>query len=169
MRPIHIEISTILAREPAEICAQILDTEQWRTFTGYSILPGVAQASFEKETPQIVGSRIRVKNTDGSTHVEEIIEWDVPRQIRLRFQEFQPPLQHLAEQFIETWSFQPTLDDVYSTQKKAQLSCVPNIEVTRAMDLYPKNWLGWLILLPVSRLMKKAFLQNLQSLINAER
>jgi hypothetical protein len=154
MRPIHIEISAILTSEPAEICAKILDTEQWRTFTGYSILPGIAHASFEKQTAEIVGSRIRVKNTDGSTHVEEIIEWDVPHQICLRFQEFQPPLQNLAEQFIETWRFRPTPSGV---------------EATRAMDLYPKNWIGWLLLLPISRLMKKAFLQNLQNLMNAER
>ena len=44
----------------------------------------------------MVGTRIRVTNTDGSTHVEEIVEWEPARRIRLRIGGFSPPLSRLA-------------------------------------------------------------------------
>lgn len=135
----HIEKSS------PEICAEILDTERWSEFEGYSILPGIKSAHFEVKTPEIVGSRIKVQNKDGSSHIEEIIEWDVTKRIALRFQEFNSPLQNLATHFIETWEFRKSPDGT---------------EASRIMTMYPKGLLGWLMLIPISKLMKKAFEKN---------
>lgn len=147
MRPIEIKVIGELDKSPAEICSQVLDTSRWSEFTGYSILPGVKQAHFEVKTPMLVGSRIRVQNTDGSTHVEEIIEWDEARKLSLKFQEFSTPLLGaIASQFIESWEF---------AQRGEKTQAI------RKMRMYPKNWLGWLVLLPISRLMQKAFEQSL--------
>lgn len=145
MKPIQINIHGSTNQTPHEICAFFLETERWPEFTGYSFLPGIKQARFENKTPDLVGSRIRVLNTDGSTHVEEIVEWDEDNKIVLRFQEFSAPLQHLATHFIETWEFRRV-----GTQT----------ELTRSMTFHPKGLLGWLMLIPISRLMKKAFEQN---------
>jgi hypothetical protein len=78
--------------------------------------------------------------------VEEIIEWDVFRRIAVRFQEFDSPLRNLATHFIEVWTFRETAGGT---------------EVTRSMTMYPKGIAGWLMLNPISRLMKKAFEKNL--------
>jgi hypothetical protein len=145
MKPIEIKITGHSQMSSQEICLQFLNTERWSDFEGYSILPGIKSAVFEIKVPGWVGSRIKVKNTDGSSHVEEIIEWNAEHKMALRFQEFDSPLRYLATHFVEAWTF----------NKSAQ-----GTEVTRAMSMYPKGILGWLVLLPISRLMKKAFEQN---------
>jgi len=147
MKPVEIKIVGYIQKSSSEICKEILDTERWSEFKGYSILPGIKYAHFEVKTPELVGSKIRVRNKDDSSHIEEIIEWDVPNKISLRFQEFNSPLQHLATHFIETWEFRNS----------------PNgTEASRIMTMYPKGLLGWLMLFPISKLMKKAFEKNLR-------
>jgi hypothetical protein len=80
---------------------------------------------------------------DGSSHVEEIVEWNTKERLVLRFQDFSPPLWNLAEKFTEEWSFSTGTDGTH---------------ITRKMSMYPKGALGFLFLLPISRLMKKAFM-----------
>lgn len=142
MKPIEISIRGYTKRSPQEICTEFLDTERWSDFKGYLMLPGIKSASFESKTPSIVGSRIKVQNTDGSSHVEEIIEWNVENKMALKFQEFDSPLKNFASHFIETWELVPTNNGT---------------EITRSIAMYPKGGVGWLMLLPISQLMKKAF------------
>ncbi len=146
MKPIEIKVHGRTQKSSQEMCETFLDTERWSEFTGYSILPGIKAAHFETRTPTVVGSRVKVFNTDGSSHVEEIIEWDVVNKIAMKFQEFDPPLKHLATHFIEEWSFSTSNHET---------------EVTRKLTMYPKGIFGWLMLQPISRLMKKAFEKNL--------
>ena len=146
MKPIEIKILGHTQKSSQEICLELLDTERWSEFTGYSILPGIEHAHFETKTPGLVGSRINVQNTDGSSHVEEIIEWDVDNKVALRFQEFDSPLKHLATHFVETWEFRKSANGT---------------EMSRTMTMVPKGIFGWFMLLPISRLMKKAFEKNL--------
>ena len=151
MKPIEIKIVSLIRKPSPEICQEILDTERWSEFKGYSILPGIKDAQFEVKNPQIIGSRIKVQNNDGSSHIEEIIEWDVSNRIALRFQEFDSPLRNLATHFIETWEFRKSSDGT---------------EASRIMTMYPKGVLGWLMLIPISRLMKKAFEENFRQTNN---
>jgi|GEM_PF-553295 hypothetical protein len=151
MKPIEIKIVGHIQKSSPEICREILDTERWSEFKGYLLLPGIKNARFESKTPELVGSRIKVQNNDGSSHIEEIIEWDVANRIALRFQEFNSPLQNLATHFIETWEFRKS----------------PNgTEASRIMTMYPKGVFGWLMLIPISKLMKKAFEENLRQTNN---
>jgi hypothetical protein len=76
-----------VAPEPGEIASQILDLANWTSFTGYGVLPGITSAEFEVRTPDVVGTRIRVTNTDRSSHVEEIVEWRPDRRVRLDMKE----------------------------------------------------------------------------------
>jgi hypothetical protein len=142
MKPIEIAITGHVEKTPEEICEEILVLERWSEFEGYSILPGIKHAQFETKTPNLVGSRIRVKNTDGSSHIEEIIEWNPASKVAFRFQEFQSPLRHLASYFVESWTFNE-LDE--------------GTQLSRAMSMVPRGVVGWLMLYPISRLMKKAF------------
>jgi len=91
---------------PSKIFDKMSDVSTWNTFDGYFLLPGIERAEYEVETEEMVGSVIRLHNSDGSTHTETIVEWSVPNRIRLRLGEFSPPLSRLATHFDETWTFE---------------------------------------------------------------
>jgi hypothetical protein len=149
MPPITIQVHATSRLTPQAICAGILEMERWPKFKGYGFLPGIKQAYFEDQTPTVVGSRIRVHNLDGSSHVEELVEWEPASTVVLKFQNFSPPLSYLAAHFIETWYFASTPTET---------------QITRAMSLYHKNWLGQIMFMWVAPLMQKAFAQHLQQL-----
>jgi hypothetical protein len=151
MKPVEISVAGHVRKSAEEMCLEILDTERWPEFKGYSILPGIKSAHFEVKTSEVIGSRIKVRNADGSTHVEEIIEWDVANRIALRFQEFDSPLRRLATHFIETWEFRKS---------------ATGTDATRFMRMYPKGLFARLILIPISGLMRKAFEAQLRQTID---
>ena len=100
MRPITFSCSETLVIPPV-IARQILDLDRWPEFQGYGVLPGIRAAQFEVRTPEVVGTRIRVTDTDGSTHVEQIVEWEPDRRLRLHMGEFRPRCPRLATGFDE--------------------------------------------------------------------
>jgi hypothetical protein len=106
VRPITFRCHFTSALVPEDIAGQILDLSQWPDFAGYGPLPGIRSAEFETRTPEVVGTRIRVTNRDGSSHVEEIVEWNPGERVRLRMGEFSAPLSRLATEFVETWEFE---------------------------------------------------------------
>ena len=79
MKPITFSCTETLPLAPGDIAGQILDLDKWTAFTGYGVLPGIKAAVFAVRTPGVVGTRIRVTNTDGSSHVEEVVEWHLDR------------------------------------------------------------------------------------------
>ena len=96
MNPITFTCHATLEITPEEIAQQILDVTKWLDFKGYGPLPGIRAAEFEVRTPEIVGSRIQVTNTDGSKHVEEIVEWQPAQRIQLQMKDFSAPLSRLS-------------------------------------------------------------------------
>jgi Polyketide cyclase / dehydrase and lipid transport len=106
MKPITFVCHETLPLAPEDIAAQILDVAKWPGFRGFWPIPGIKRAQFETRTPTITGSRIRVTNQDGSSHVEEIVEWQPGRRLQLRMGEFSAPLSRLATGFVETWEFE---------------------------------------------------------------
>jgi Polyketide cyclase / dehydrase and lipid transport len=149
MRPIRFSCTETLALLPADIAGRILDVAHWTDFTGYAVLPGIKAAEYEVRTPGVVGSRIRVVNTDGSSHVEEIIEWQSDQSLRLRMTEFSPPLSRLATEFVESWAFQRTNNST---------------SVTRTFELYPKSGLARPALWLISLLLKWAIARHLRQM-----
>lgn len=149
MKPIEIKTVFLAKETPQEICAAILDTERWTEFRGYSFLPGIKNASYDLKKPEVTGSRIKVICDDNSTYIEEIIKWDISNRIALKFKEFDAPLKYLATHFIEMCEFR-----IVSGKT----------EITRTVTMYPKNMLGWLLLIPVSRVMKKALEKHMEGI-----
>src|SRR5262249_7467667 len=127
MRPIAFVCTETLPLVPAAIAGRILDVAHWTDFQGFAFIPGIRTADFEVRTPAVVGSRIRVTNTDGSRHVEEIAEWQPERRVRLDMKDFAPPLSRLAAGFEEVWEFERIGDAT---------------RVTRAFRLHPKSALA---------------------------
>jgi hypothetical protein len=146
MHPIQFECQETIARSAREICTDIADLTRWPEFRGYMILPGIESATYEKHTEDMVGSRIRVRNTDGSGHVEEIREWRPGEAIVMTLAEFTPPLSRLADHFVESWHF-ATIDN-------ATL-------VTRHFQLFPKNATMRPLLWLISLFFKRAIAQHL--------
>ncbi len=89
-----------------EIAEHFLDAAIWPEFRGDGPIPGIQSAVFETSVPDILGSRIRVTNLDGSTHVEEIAEWLPGRRLQLQMGNFSGPLSRLATACVETWVFE---------------------------------------------------------------
>lgn len=141
MKPVQFACQTLLNLSAEGIAGQILDLDRWPEFPGYGPLPGIRRAEFEVRTPQIVGTRIRVTNRDGSTHVEEIVAWDLPRTVRLRMGGFSPPLSSLATGIDETWRF----------EERGPETCV-----VREFAIHPKSRLARPVLWLIARLLKRA-------------
>lgn len=149
MKPIKFNCKATLAIAPHEIAKQILDTSNWTDFKGYGPLPGIKLAEFEVKTPEVIGSRIRVYNTDGSTHVEEITEWLPERRVALRMQEFSAPLSWLATGIDETWEFERNGDTT---------------NVVRSFQLHARSALTRPFLWLIAKLLKRAIDRHLSQM-----
>jgi hypothetical protein len=146
MNPITFECEGTLPHSPEDIARQILDLARWADFKGYGPLPGIKAAAFEARTPAVVGTRIKVTNTDGSSHVEEIVEWEPDRRVRLEMKEIAPPLSRLAAGFEEAWEFERLGDGT---------------RVTRSFKVFPKSSFAWPLLWFISLLLKRAVARHL--------
>ena len=149
MRPITFACEAKLGGGSVEIAERILDTENWTDFDGYGPIPGIERAEFEIRTDGVVGSRVRVQNRDGSTHVEEIVEWDPKQRVVLHMQDLAPPLSRLVVRIVETWQFR-SVDGA--------------THVERSFALEPKS--GWArpLVWMISRLLRRAIDRHLRQL-----
>jgi hypothetical protein len=149
MKPITFSCEARWNIDPQDIARQILDVSRWREFQGYGVLPGIKNAEFEVETPVVVGSRIRVVSTDGSTHVEEIVEWRPDRRIVMHMKEFSAPMSRFATRIEETRDFE-RIDGATT--------------VARSFKMYPTSALTRPILWLISILLKRAIARNLRQM-----
>jgi hypothetical protein len=149
MKPITFSCEERVRLAPADIARRILDVARWPEFTGYGVIPGIKTAEFEVLTPGIVGSRIRVTNTDGSSHVEEIVEWQPDHGLRMRMQDFSAPLSRLAIRFEETWWFNRTDQTT---------------RVTRCFEMHARSAVARPLLWLISVLFKRAIARSLRQM-----
>ncbi len=151
MKPIRFACEETVAMAPEAIAERILDLDRWSDFDGYGVLPGIETAEFEIRTSSIVGSRIRVHNTDGSRHVEEIVQWDPPRRVHLDLHEFSPPLSRLATRFNETWTFERLGE---------------RTRVVRTVEMHARSSVARPLLRGISYLLRKAIGRHLRRIRN---
>jgi hypothetical protein len=149
MKPIRFAVEETLASDPARVVAQILDLANWPKFRGFGLIPGIQAAEFIVRRPEVIGTRIHVVSLDESSHVEEIIEFERDRRLRLRMHNFSLPVSRVALQFHETWEFEPSAGQT---------------RVTRSFELYPRsNWarpMLWII----SLFLRHAIRRNLREM-----
>lgn len=142
--PVVFHCDATLSSTPSQIVEAFLNLDNWPGFTGYGPLPGIRSAEFEVRTPEILGTRIRVINTDGSRHEEVVVAWNPDCGFSLVLQNFTPPLSKLATHFVETWEFMPG--------PKGTL-------VRRTFELHPRSTLArcalWLISFPFRLAVRK--------------
>lgn len=146
MNPITFTCHETLALAPKQIADQVLDVAKWPGFRGYGPIPGINSAEFETRTPHVVGSRIKVTNLDGSTHVEEIVVWQPDRRLQLQMGNFSKPLSRLATRFVETWEFERVGNET---------------KVIRSFELNAKSLLTKPVLWCISFFVKRAIARHL--------
>jgi hypothetical protein len=149
MKPITFACRKSLPLEPEAIANQILDLAKWPDFRGYGPIPGIKSAEFDTRTADIVGSRIRVTNLDGSTHIEEIVDWQPDNRLQLLMKDFSLPLSRLATSFVETWDFERINDTTM---------------VLRSFEMNAKSRAAWPILWLISFVLKRAIDRHLHEL-----
>jgi hypothetical protein len=149
MNPITFACEETLRLAPEEIARQILDLAKWSDFHGYGPIPGIKVAVFDLQTPGVVGSRVRVTSRDGSSHIEEMVEWQPDHRLRLHMKEFSPPLSRLATGFEETWEFERT---------------DRGTRVTRSFRLFAKSFLTRPLLRLLSFFLKRAIARHLREM-----
>lgn len=152
MKSIVFTCHEIVQLAPTEIAEQILDVAKWPEFRGYGPIPGIKSADFEMRTPNVVGSRIRVTNLDGSTHVEEIVEWQPDHRLQLQMGNFSKPLSRLATFFVETWDFERGGNET---------------KVARSFELNSRSILTKPILWLISIFLKRAIARHLTEIKHA--
>lgn len=152
MRPITFTLHETLPLSPEAIAEQILDVAKWPDFHGYGPIPGIKSAEFETITPNVVGSRIRVTNLDGSSHVEEIVEWQPNRRLQLQMGNFSKPLSRLATRFVETWEFERVGNET---------------KATRSFELNAKSMVTRPVLWIISFLLQRAIARHLTEIKQA--
>lgn len=146
MQPIVFSCQRTIPKSGTEIAAEIANMERWSEFDGYGPLPGIERAEYELRTETMIGSRVRVRNRDGSTHVEEFYEWDPGHKISMKLHEFSPPLSRLATHFLEEWTFVPQGSATH---------------VTRTFQLFPKSSFTRPLLWIISLLFRRAVAHHL--------
>ncbi len=149
MKPIVFSREAMFPLAPEDIANQILDLANWPDYTGFWPLPGIKSAEFELRTPEIVGTRFRVTDTNGSTHVEEIVEWQPSHRLQIRMHDFAPPLSRLATRFEEIWQFEKTDQGT---------------RTTRSFELHPTSPFAQPFLWLISLLLKQAIARHLRQM-----
>ena len=128
-------------QEPQYIFDSFLQIEKWNDFKGFGIIPGIKTANFIIKTDSIKGTIIWVKNSDGSSHKEEILAFEKDTYLKIKMYDFSRPLSYFASFFIEEWALKK-IEDGY--------------KVERSMTLHSKGMISKFILKVISRSLKKA-------------
>lgn len=128
-------------KEPRYIFDSFMQIEKWNDFKGLGIIPGIKNANFIIKTDSIKGTIICVKNSDGSSHKEEILAFEKDTYLKIKMYDFSKPLSYFASFFIEEWSLKK-IEDGYKLE--------------RSMTLHSKGMISKFILKVISLTLKKA-------------
>lgn len=149
MRTTELLCVAVVPVLPTVITEHIADVERWPEFRGYGLIPGVANARYEFRAAGQAGSRVRVRNTDGSTHTEEFLEWESGRRVLIRMSDFSAPLKWFASDFLEEWD----------------LTAAPaGTRITRRFSLRPRNLAGRGVLLLIAPLLARAVARHMEQI-----
>lgn len=100
---IAIERTVHFTASPERTFATITATDNMQSFVGYGPIPGILEVRLEGELG--VGGQLHVKNTDGSTHREQIEVFEPARCYQLRIGHFDSPMRLLTSHAIERLEF----------------------------------------------------------------
>ena len=138
-------------KEPQYIFDSFMQIEKWNDFKGFGIIPGIKTANFIVKSESIKGSIIQVENSDGSSHKEEILEFEKDTYLKIKMYDFSKPLSYFATFFIEEWVLKK-MDDHY--------------KLVRSMTLHSKGMISNFILKVISNNLKYAIQKHTEYVIH---
>jgi hypothetical protein len=149
MRPITFSCEQRLPLAAEEIARQVLDLAKWPDFHGCGPIPGIKSAVFEVQPPEVVGTRIRVTNVDGSVTWKKSSSgsrsgaWCYTSSSSLRrCHAWRPGME-------ETWEFRAVAGGTH---------------VTRSFAMHPQSAMKRMPLWAISFLLKRAIARHLREL-----
>ena len=151
MTPIKFSVRLFSKTVPVKLFERVLDLDNWQTFSGFGPIPAIEKAEFENDQGTILGRRIAVTNSDGSTHMEEVRSWEPPEFIEMELKDFSPPLSTLATHFRERWLFE---------------AVAKGTVVVRSFELYPKHWFTRPVLWLTGQFLKHAVEKHTQQIMS---
>jgi hypothetical protein len=128
-------------QEPRYIFDSFIQIEKWHDFKGFGMIPSIKNANFILKTDSIKGTIIQVENSDGSSHKEEIQEFEKDKYLKIKMYDFSRPLSYFAHFFIEEWALKK-MEDGY--------------KIERSMTLHSKGIFSYFILKLISNNLKNA-------------
>lgn len=151
MSPITFSIDEMVSASPDDIARQFLDLDRWRAFQGFGSIPAISNARFETKKENLVGATIRITNSDGSSNLATISEWQPDTRVSLKMTDFIGPLVDLVTSIEQILEFEA--DDRGTTK------------VTRYVHIHPKSEEAITALHDIALDLKKAILIHSHSKI----
>lgn len=150
---ITFQVSVETSLSPAAVFEAFFCLDNWGSFKGYGPIPGIKSVELVKETDSKVGTIFRVSNSDGSSHEETVVEYEMERLLVLKMDSFTSPLNKIASHFMERWHVQSRGGKYY---------------IERSFELYPKNMFGKIVLRIVSLFLRRAIENHTKDFATAE-
>ncbi|MEE9429493.1 MAG: hypothetical protein V3V16_00530 [Melioribacteraceae bacterium] len=151
---IEFELTESFIMQPEEFIDNIFDESSWLDYEGYGFLPGIKNVDISNYSKDRIGTKFHLTNTDGSKHVESVIEYIPGELLVLEFSEFKKPLKNLASHFIETFHFERVGD---------------RTNLVRTFQIFPSNVIGTVLLSVISIFLKKAIRKHLDKIVVKEK
>lgn len=149
---VSFKIAAQTTLTPDEIVNGMLEQSNWTSFKGSGLVPGITEVEIIVSDNELNGTVFKVKNSDGSHHEETIIDYKLGEYLVMKLHKFSSPLNKFATHFHETWTFDRQNDLTY---------------FERAFDLFPKNFLGKILLPTIAMFLKKGVERHTETIVNA--
>lgn len=99
----------------AKLFGYITSEEGFASFRGWGPIPGIRAVDVDGSL-DAVGAALRVLNTDGSTHREEVREVTAPRRYAVRIHGLDSVFRHLVAYVDETWELEQRGEGTHVTR-----------------------------------------------------
>ena len=146
---VTFQVTATTTASPDDIVDSIFEVANWTRFQGWGPIPGVVAVEMYQPADSRIGTVFKVKNSDGSSHEERVIEWVPNHYLTMRMDHFSRPLNKIADYFIERWRFQTQGGRTF---------------LEREFELHPREGTAGILLRPIAYLLKKAIQRHTAAL-----
>ena len=103
----HVTLRHLFSANPERLFDFTTDARNFDSFDGFGPIPGIAGAAYETPGEPRLGSRRRIRKTDGTDHFEEIVLFERPGRHVSRITGIAPPFSWLVRWGEDDWRFHP--------------------------------------------------------------
>ncbi len=149
---VTFRVTATTPASPEDIVDNIFEVANWTRFQGWGPIPSIVAVEMSQPTGSRVGTIFKVENSDGSTHEESVLELAPNHRLTMRMDKFSPPLNKIADHFIERWHFRIQDGRTF---------------LTREFELHPRGFAAGILLRPIASLLKKAIQRHTDAMVGS--